>query len=234
MGNLYAIYQSQVAPGCLQRANGKIIETTFGAEKDVEADRARQGVLSNLPGFQPSDAVPYTGEERQLPQAVGESVPNWMERLRNVWTGTDGWSFAGGDWSILQALARAGFPMGTATGVNIVHRYAEYSYLAAGVLTRGTHGGYLFDGSPAYLSNQFMIVVGADFTPPIGSVFQTGDPSADLFNDLVDQWKPAKWRFMGTVVMLGGLSWGWPPATLWDPAGPKWGGTPPRFVSPVL
>jgi hypothetical protein len=238
MGNLYSIYQSQTAPGMLQRPNGKIIESIYGAEKDVEFERARQGMLVNLPGIAPADAVPYIGSERQLPQAVGESVGDWAERCRTVWDATSGWSFAGGDWSILQALQRAGFPMGTATGVNIVHRYQEYSYLASGVLTRGTHAPYNFDSSAPWLFNQFMVVIGADFTPPIGSSFATGDPSVNLFNDLVDQWKPSKWRYMGAGVIISGPTWGWPPTDKWGTGGGGsglvWGGGSTRFVSPSL
>jgi hypothetical protein len=240
---LYSLYQSQIAPPSLRGPNGKIIESTYGGEKDVEMDRARQGVVASLPGVGPADATPYIGSERGLPQAVGESTADWAERLRTVWDGEQGWSFAGGHTGILFALQRAGFPMGTATGVNIVQRYVRYSYLASGVVTFGTHPTWTFGPPPLWpphldptdpkLFSQFGIVFGADPAVPVGTTLQDGDPSADLLNDLVDEWKPSEWSFMGTWVVLSGPTWGWPFTVEWGDSGRAWGGGSTRFISPT-
>jgi len=232
MGSLYAIYQSRRAPGCLQRANGTVLETAYGAEKDVSMDRARQGVMASLPGYGPPDALPYIGAERKLRRAVGETDDAYAERLRTCFDDPAGPSFCGSDGSILFELARAGFPMGTASGVNIVKRAKTYSYLDAGVVTYGTHAPMSFDGSSPALWNQFMVVIGADFTPPIGFTFEDGDPSADLFNSIIYGWKPSKWVYKGCAVILSAPVWGWPPTRMWDPSGIKWGGGSVRFVSP--
>jgi hypothetical protein len=232
---LYSIYQSQVAPGCLQRTNGKILETVYGGEKDVEMDRARQGVIASLPGAGPADATPFIGAERQLPRAVGESDADYAERVRTVWDGAQGWSFGGSDQGILFALNRAGFPMGDPAGVHVMKRYLEYSWLAAGVVTFGTHATpWIWDGTDPNVFTQFGIVIGADFTPPIGTTFQDGDPSAELLNTLVAKWKPAKWRFMGTIVVIADLVYDWPPGVhKWDDGGLTYDSGSSRFVKPI-
>lgn len=235
---LYSLYQSQIAPPSLRGPNGKIIESTYGGEKDIEMDRARQGVVASLPGVGPADATPFIGSERKLPQAVGESASDWATRQRTVWDSPQGWSFAGGHTGILFALQRAGFPMGTATGVNIVQRYVRYSWLASGVVTFGTHPPWIFDNAPANYYPQFGIVIGADFSPAalgiVGTTFQDGDPSADLLNDLVDEWKPSSWKFMGTQVMVAGPWWDWPVGlNHYDDVGLVYGTGSTRFVKPL-
>jgi hypothetical protein len=233
-GTLYRTYQSNlVETGDWQGPNIKLLEADFGSEKDIEYERARQGLLSNNPVTCPPDALPYIGQERMLPQGVGESTSDYRARLKAAWDRADGWSFAGSHGSLLQALARAGFPMGTPTGCHVMQRIKLYSWIAAGVVTFGVHPTWNFDASPPNAWNQFGIIVGADFTPPIGSIFQGGDPSAQLLNQIVATWKPAKARFMGTWVIVSGPTWGWPVGVTWGMGGRTWGGGVTRFVAPL-
>src|SRR6185369_8237222 len=109
----YSDYQSKLAPPWLQGPNGLIIQQGLGAEKDDFLDRTRQGVLSNFPDQGPTDALPHIGADWVLPQADGESDDDYRERLRTAWDSESGWSFAGSHGSLLRALDRAGFPMGT-------------------------------------------------------------------------------------------------------------------------
>src|SRR6185312_12511067 len=137
----------------------------------------------------------------------------------------------------LFALQRAGFPMGDPNGAHIMQRIHLYSWLASGVVTFGTHPDWNFDASPPSAWNQFGIVFGADFTPPVGSVFQDGDPSAALLNSIVAAWKPAKARFMGSRVQVAGPWWDWPVGVAWDDVGRDWGDGVTtglsRFVAPT-
>jgi hypothetical protein len=244
---IYSDYQSKLAPPAFQGPNGTMIETTFGAEKDTEFDRARQGLLSNLPDQAPPDALDYIGDERMMARATTEAPSDnggtrdqaYAERLRTVWDSPAGWSYAGSHGSLLYALDRAGFPMGDPNGCHIIQRVKRYSWLtgSGGTVVFGTHPGWTFDGSPPAIWNQFGLIFGADFSPPIGSVFQAGDPSANLLNSIVAAWKPVKARFMGTQVMLNGPWWDWPPGVNWNDPGRNWGdgistGTM-RFVPPV-
>ncbi len=225
--SLYRDFQSRLAPPWLRGPNGSIIQQELGGEKDVQVDRARQSVLANFPDQGPTDALPFIGADRQLPQAVGESTADYRERLRTAWDRADGWSFAGSHGSLLFALSRAGFPTGLAAGAVIIQRTKRYSYLNAGVVTFGTHSGWTFDGSPPAMWNQFGIVFGADV-----SGLTTGSTSAQQLNQLVATWKPAKARFMGTWIVVSGNVWGWPLGVTWGAGGRTWGGSS-RFVAPM-
>jgi hypothetical protein len=232
-GSLYHTYQGElVQTGDWQGANVKSLEQHFGDEKDLEYERARQGLLSNNPVTCPVDALPYIGEERQLPQGVGESTADYRARLKVAWDRDDGWLFGGTHGGLLKALARAGFPTGDPDGAHVMQRIQLYSWIDTGVVTFGTHSIWTFDAAPPGAWNRFGIVFGAEFTPPVGSLFSDGDPSATLLNGIVEAWKPAKALFAGSWVVLSGSIWGWPPATaLWGAGGRTWGGSS-RFVSP--
>lgn len=239
-GTLYRTYQSGlVQTGDWQGPNIKLLESDLGSEKDIEYERARQGILSNNPVTCPPDALPYIGQERMLPQAVGESTADYRARLKAAWDRADGWAFAGSHGGMLQALARAGFPMGSPDGCFIMQRINLYSWLQSGVVTFGTHPIWNFDSSPPNVWNQFGIIFGADFSTsfiPGSSSFSDGDPSAALLNGIVAQWKPAKARFMGSRVMIAGPWWDWPVGVQWDAVSRDWGdgvttGTT-RFVQP--
>ncbi len=226
--NLYREYQSNlVRTGDWQAPNIKLLEADLGTEKDIQFERARQAVLSNNPAVCPDDALDYIGQERQLPRATGESNANYRERLRVCWTRSDGWSFAGSHGSLLFALQRAGFPMGTPSGAHVIQSINLYSWLAAGVVTFGTHTRWLFDASPPNQWNEFGIVFGADV-----SGLSTGTAKADALNAIVRLWKPAKARFMGTWVIVSGPFWGWPIGAAWGDLGRVWDVGVSRFVSP--
>jgi hypothetical protein len=223
-GGLYRAWQSTlVRTPDWQGPRIKLLEADLGSEKDHQLERARQGVLSNNPATCPDDALAYIGQERGLPQGVGESLTDYRERLRTAWDRDDGWSFAGSHGSLLFALERAGFPMGSPNGAFIMQRINLYSWLQTGVVTFGTHPQWNFDASPAGVWNQFGIIFGADFTPPVGSIFEDGDPSADLLNSIVATWKPAKARYMGARVMVAGPWWDWPVGAAWNDVGRNWG-----------
>lgn len=224
-GNLYRAYQSNlVRTGDWQGTRIKLLEADLGTEKDIQFERARQGVLSNNLAICPDDALGFIGQERQLPQAAGESTANYRERLRVCWDRADGWSFAGSHGSLLFALERAGFPQGTPNGAHIMQRINLYSWLAAGAagdpsrITFGTHPIWTFDGSPPSVWNQFGLVFGADV---VG--LTVGSDMAKTLNGLVATWKPAKARFMGTQVVVAGPTWDWPIGVAWNDVGRNWG-----------
>ena len=225
----YSDYQSKLAPPWLQGPNGLIIQQGLGAEKDDFLDRTRQGVLSNFPDQGPTDALPHIGADWVLPQADGESDDDYRERLRTAWDSESGWSFAGSHGSLLRALDRAGFPMGTPDGAHIIQRTKRYTYLTAagGSVVFATHPGWTFDGSPPSMWNQFGIVFGADVAD-----LTDGSPLADRLNTTVRLWKPAKARYMGAKVIVSGPTWGWPIGIVWGGGGLTWGGGVTRTIAP--
>lgn len=227
--NLYRDYQSRlVRTGDWQGQRIKLLEQDLGGEKDIQFERARQAVLSNNPAKCPADALDVIGKERGLPRAAsGESDAAYAERLRTCWDAADGWSFAGSHGGLLKALARAGFPQGDPAGAHIVQRVNLYSWLAAGVVTFGTHALWTFDGSPPGIWNQFGIIFGADVAG-----LSAGSASAAVLNQLVASWKPAKARYMGCWVIVSGTVWGWPPTAKWGDAGRLWSSATVRFIPP--
>jgi hypothetical protein len=241
-GTLYRDYQSKTPAG----RKGPLllsIERVYGGEKDIQFERARQAAVAGLPTVGPPDALDYVATDRILPRAVTEAPADdggpldqaFAERLRTVWDGVDGWSFGGGHPGLLRALTRAGFPAGDPDGAHIIQRTRTLSYLTGGTPTFVDHLG-LFDPNPAAPAGSwhyFGLLFGADFTPPIGSVFQDGDPSAKLLNALVRTWKPGKARFLGSWVVVSGPTWGWPLGVEWGDLGRVWGGGVTRFVAPA-
>lgn len=225
---LYQRAQQLLAPPRLKLPNGQVVLGDFGAEKDWQFERARQGILSNLPGYCQPDALDTVAQERQLPRAGWESADAggshdqaYAERLRTCWTSDDGWSVAGNYESVLRALDRAGFPMGTPSGCHVIQRYVRYGWLTAsqGSVAYGTHPTWKFDNRPKTFWSQFGILFGAD-VPGLTA----GSASAKLLNRLVDTWKPSKALFMGTIVVETAPVWGWPIGTLWGDVGLVWGG----------
>lgn len=238
-GGAYQRYQAGLAPPWMQDQNGSALEQQYGAEKDLELERARQGVLAKLPGLAPPDALDVIGQERQLPRATSESPSDnggtrdqaFAERLRTCWDALSGWSFAGSHASLLYALDRAGFPMGDPNGAHIIQRYKRYSWLSAS-------GGspvyatlplpWTFDASPGWMPNQFGIIFGATV-----SGLTPGSAAAELLNATVDTWRPRKARYMGAWMLNSGLMWGWPPGGhKWGDVGLVWGGSV-TFIPPI-
>lgn len=223
-GTLYEDWQSRLAPPWLRRTNGEKIERAYGGAKDVQLDRANQALLAGIPGQGPSDALGYIGAERSLPRVSGEADNVYSERLRTAWDGLDGWSFAGSHGSLLRALQRAGFPMGSPSGCFIVQKTRRFSYLNGSTVTFGTHPGMVWDDSPDTVWNQFAIFIGADVAG-----LDVGTPLADTLNRIVRAWRPAKARYMGCWVIVTGPVWDWPVGTLWDP-GINWDASESRHI----
>ncbi len=225
MADAYADWQAnRVKVGPVQAA----VERVYGGEKDEQLDRVRQALQVGYPGLAPSDALGYIGSERLLPRAAAETTDDYAERLRTVWEGLAGWSYAGSHGSLLRALERAGFPMGTPDGCHVVQRVRRYSYLDGADVVYGTHAGMTWDSRPANIWNQFVLIFGADVAG-----LSEGTTLADILNRTVRQWKPAKARFMGTYVVVTAPVWGWPPETEWGQAGLDWGESESRFVPPL-
>jgi hypothetical protein len=216
----YQDYQSKLGPPWLRRDVMRTFEEQLGAEKDDQLDAARQAVLASIPGQGPVDALVHQGADRLLPRAAGETDDDYGERLRTVWDSPEGWSFAASYGGLLRALARAGFPTGV-DGANVVQRVRRYAYLdgdsATGTVTFGTHATMTFDASPPWLWHQFAIVFGADVAD-----LEEGSELADLLNETVRIWKPAKAWYVGAWVLVGGKAWGWPPGIAWGD-GTAWG-----------
>jgi len=162
-----------------------------------------------------------------LPRAVGEADVDLAERLRTSWDSLDGHPRRGSHRGLHKALARAGFPTGLASGAVIVQRTKRYSYMASGVVTYASHGGWTFDGHGPEVWNQFGIMFGADVVK-----LDVGTPMADLLNGLVDDWRPAKARFMGTRIFISGTFWGWPLGVTWGAGGRVWATDVSRFIPP--
>lgn len=223
---VYSDWQSKLAPPWLRRDNGGIIERTYGAEKDVQLDRANQALLAGIPGRGPVDALSPIGIERQLPRAGAETDDDYEERLRTAWSSLAGFRRGGSHGGLLRALERAGFPMGNPDGCHVVQRTKRYSYLSGSTVVYGTHS-MSWNSQPLTIWNQFAIIFGADFAPLV-----TGSPEAETLNRLVRLWKPAKARFMGTWVITTPPVWGWPPETEWGDPGLDWGESASRFIPP--
>jgi hypothetical protein len=225
----YADYQRLISPTWLQQPRGAAFQGAFGAELDVQKDRARQALVAGwpraTPTLTPSDALPYIGADRQLPAlAAGEADATYAERLRMAW---DAWVFAGSHGGLLNAASRAGFPMGTATGMNVVQKTKRYTYLSGSTVVYATHSGFLFDGLGPEIWNQFAIVFGADVAG-----LSAGTRTAQVLTDLVTLWKPAKARYMGCWVVVSGPIWGWPPTAAWGLGGRTWDTGSVRFIPP--
>lgn len=222
--------QRGVQPPSEQLPVAQVVEGNYGAEKDIMFERARQGVLSNMPGSGPADSLDIVGQERQLPRAVDingvavETDVAFGERLRTSWDADDGWTSGGAHGPLLRALDRGGFPMGDPAGAHIIQVYKRWSWLSAsgGVPVYSTHARpWTFGGLPLWQPNAFAIVFGAD-VPEL----TVGSPAADRLQDIVERWAPVKARFMGTWIIVSGLAWGWPPGVhTWGELGLVWGGT---------
>lgn len=235
---IWQTYQQQRGLPFQKFPNAQVIEADYGSEKDWAFERARQALLVGFPGMGPYDSLDLIAAERQLPRAVAESPSDaggaldqaLAARLAGCWDRPDGWMPAGSFKSLLYALDRAGYPMGTPNGCHVIQRHQRYAWLTAsgGAPVYGTHPIWSFDSSADRVWNQFGIVFGADVTG-----FVAGSVSATILNGLVAKWKPAKARFMGTWVEVTGPWWDWPIGVAWDDAGRVWGGGVSRFIPPV-
>lgn len=234
---LWQAFQRGLGPPSLKFPNAQLVEGDYGAEKDVLFERARQGLLSNLPTYGPADALPYSGQERKLPRAVDidgaavESDADYAERQRTSWAGDNSWQPAGAHAPILRALDRGGFPMGDPDGAHVMQAYKRWSWLTAsgGSPVYSTHARrWKFGGVPKWNPNAFSIIFGAD-VPEL----TLGSPAAKRLNEIVDEWRPRKARFMGTWIIISGLAWGWPPGVhTWGEGGLVWGGVV-RVIPPM-
>jgi hypothetical protein len=220
---LWQRVQQLIGPPSTKLPNIQIVEGDVGAEKDILFERSRQGLLSNMPGYGPADALDISG-------APIEADATYAERLRTQWDSIHGWSPAGAHAPLLRALDRAGFPMGDPDGAHVVQSYKRISWLASsgGAAVYGTHADpWMFEAIPFRFWNQFGIIFGAD-VPELSD----GSPAAQRLNAIVDKWRPRKARFMGTWVVVSGPTWDFPIGVAWDDGGRVWGGGSTRFVQP--
>lgn len=228
--------QRGIVPPSMKLPNAQTVEGDFAGEKDFQFERARQGVRSNMPGYAPVDALDFIGQERQLPRAtLLDGTPNetnalFGERLRTSFDDPKGWSPAGSHASLLYALDRAGFPMGDPSGAHIMQRWQRYSWLTAsgGTPVYGTHPIWTFDGAAPRFWNEFGIIFGADVP-----TLTLGSSVAAALNQIVDDWRDRKARFMGTWIILSGPTWGWTVGSNWGAVGRTWGGGSTRFIPPL-
>lgn len=229
--------QRGIFPPSEQLPNAQVVEGDYGAEKDVQFERARQGLFTNMPGSGPVDALDIIGQERKLPRACDidgaplEADAPFGERLRTSWDSDEGWTPAGAHAPMLRALDRGGFPMGDPDGAHVMQAYKRWSWLTAsgGTPVYSTHARrWKFGGVPAWNPNAFSIIFGAD-VPEL----TFGSPAAERLNGIVDEWRPRKARFMGTWIIISGLAWGWPPGVhTWGEVGLVWGGVV-RVIPPM-
>jgi hypothetical protein len=220
--------QQNLGPPSTKLPNAQVVEGEYGAEKDVEAERARQGMLTALPGLTPVDALPFIAQERQIPKAASDTDATWAEALRTAW---DAHARNTSHRRILEALDRAGFPMGDPAGAHVMQRFKRYTWLTSsgGSFAEGTHPPWTFDPTaPRWMWNQFGIIFGAD-VPGL----TVGSPMADLLNETIDSLQPADGNFMGTWIIVSGPTWGWPVGTTWGQVGRNWGGGVTRYIPPL-
>ena len=224
--------QRNIVPPRFRGQNAQTIEGVYGAEKDTEGERARQGILANLPGIAPPDALPIIAAERQLRRSSGDTDATFAEYERTAW---DVQYRCGSFRRLLEELDRAGFPMGDPDGAHIVQRYKRYCWLSAsgGSLVEGTlPHSFDFSPLPRWFPNQFLIIFGAD-VPDLTE----GSVLADTLNDIVATFKPVKADYYGTSIILSEPVWGWPVTEVWGTTGSggsnlTWGGGSTRFISP--
>jgi hypothetical protein len=228
--------QQLIGPPWMKLPNGQIVEGDYGAEKDILFERARQGLMSNMPVLGPADALDLQGQERKLPRAVDisgtpvETDAVFAERLRTQWDADDGWSPASAFAPMLRALDRAGIPMGDPGGAHVIQSYRRIAWLSAsgGSPVYGTHPDpWTFSSDPASQWNMFGILFGADV-----AAIDVGTPATERLFEIVAEWKPGKARFMGIWIIVSGPTWGWPTTVTWGAGGRNWGGGSTRFIPP--
>jgi len=214
-------------------AKGQELGDAVGQRLDATAQLSREAVLARLPGYGPDDALPYIGQERQLPQGGSETDDDYAARLQNAWaiwagdntplTGKGGG--AGSPLGLLNALSAAGFATGE-TGATLVQQ--------CGRDTAGAERGYaqLDDDGELVLGTLMECVNRIDLTgnvnPRPGWTFNAAKPNfwtifgivfpewpggaldAALLNSVVVKWRPAKDLFVGTWTIEAGRVYGWP------------------------
>lgn len=224
------------SPPWLQRARGALFQGALGKDLDTVLDRIRQAAIAALPDstnsagvltFTPPDALKYIGADRVLPRISGETDVAYASRLQDAWAT---WDLAGGYLGMLRALIRAGFPAGS-TGTNVVQQIGRYGYLTGdgltGTVTYSTHPPMIFDDTPGSW-NQFMLIFNTDVP-----ALTVGSRLAEVLNQTVRTWKPAKARYLGATIVLSQPLWGWPPTAAWGSGGRVWGGGSVRFIPPT-
>jgi hypothetical protein len=213
--------------------DGRLMMEAAGERLDAVAQLLRDALAARLPEKAPADALPYIGQDRQLPQGPAESNSAYATRLRNAWeiwggdntplTGKGGG--AGSNLGILNALKAAGYPTG-ATGATIVQQVGRVS----GPNPEKNRGYAQLDGSGNLVLGALMTCVnrqdltGAvnprpgwtfnqldNFWSVFGLVFPTTTTvNAAEINAIVKKWRPAKALFIGTWVITAGRLLGWP------------------------
>ena len=101
--------QQNIVPPRFKFPNSQTIEGIFAAEKDTEGERARQGMLTNLPGIAPVDALPIIAAERVLRRASSDTDATFAEYLRTAW---DTQYRAGSHRRVLEEARPRGLPDG--------------------------------------------------------------------------------------------------------------------------
>lgn len=216
-----------VAPPWLQGEwGGKMIEAV-GEELDAQIARliqARKAMMPGLAAAETPEAVALIAEERGLEIGDGESTAAHAERLRKAW---DTYKRMGSHPALLEQLHIAGFDTGS---LHVIQRSGRRAQRTGG-------GTVVFADGPIWSWSAESPLAYAEF----GLLFDSNQPDltwstadgysvlAAKLNRIVNRWRPAKAVFKGTIIIVSGATWGWPPTRTWGSF--NWGGVT-RFIPP--
>lgn len=84
------VYQSwvstQLAPSFLRGPWGTKWNTAMGLQSDLLVAQAQQAVASRIIASAPADALPYIGQDRQIPRYASDTDTSYRARLQAAWT----------------------------------------------------------------------------------------------------------------------------------------------------
>lgn len=230
-------------PAWLMNTNGRALGRQTAGVIDNLDDRLLQGMLARFPtkgsldatgnfGPPPSDALDEQAADRRLRRGPGpETDVSLAARVQGAW---DMWALAGSHYAVLRQLQLAGY-----STMKILQDNGRYAYLSggAGDLTDlafgtlmtcadrdGVTPGWTFDTRQGEYFSQFAILFTTDAANLSSAAGQT------ILNGIVEDWGPGDARYVGAFVILAGIVWGWPVATVWGGGGLTWGSNSIRFI----
>lgn len=164
-----------------------------------------------LEPLSPPDILPFVGKERNLPRYPGETLTQWRARMHGAWVA---YEFAGDESSIIDQLAKAGFP-----GVQILDPWnATFtpSPYWSHFIVRFPIGSH-----PVTSAGQAW----GSFTWGDGTLYgPTGITPEQLatIRAIIRKWKPVDWVCRRIDFQISGWSYG--TGHLWGETGLLWGG----------
>lgn len=245
----YAKYMPSIAPPWMAQTWGERFWRAVGVNLDAVAVADLAATKARMPSEGPADALVYMGDDRRLPRASGETEDDYRARLLGAFeawggdntpiTGVGGG--AGSHLGILQQLRVLGLPIGP-NGITLVSQVGIYSQLdVGGALVRGSlmdcvnrtdltgavnpRRGWTFDGRDNFFSLLGLVI------PQDVPSFVDGSMLAGEVDRVMRDWKPAAAQFIGTWLIVTGVTLGWPTGRTLA-TDPVLGGNVVRYVAP--